>query len=238
MDMGNRAMRLYRCRNLGSSRPAPDTPIAESRFSQAQTHLAHRMYAVESQMNAYKAWATIEEKPRHERTPGEEHFVMCMVAWEKRYKPFNAHSDYECDAALMLFDCNMIYHDEAAQALMTLEEQRRLREKKFEKSRRLAPPTAAGADASYNALMAKRAQERAERDAAEAAAASRSRKRSKPQTPTRTSTPTAEAAQTYDDVFDTEAVSSPKTKRPKPEARSAPASPEKGTEHIVVDAGL
>ena len=52
-----------------------------------------------------------------------------MEAWEKEYTPFKVHRDFEGDAALMLFNRNMFYHEEAAQALLQLEEQRRLRER-------------------------------------------------------------------------------------------------------------
>ena len=36
---------------------------------------------------AYDRWAEIEKKPRHERTPGEDHYIVCMKAWEKQYDP-------------------------------------------------------------------------------------------------------------------------------------------------------
>ena len=104
------------------------------KFNLARDHFTHRMYAVQAQLQAYTRWAEIEKKELKERTPGEEHYVMCMEQWERQYKPFHSHLDYEGDAALMLFDMDMTYHDQAAQALMSLEEQRRLRQPRTTKT--------------------------------------------------------------------------------------------------------
>ena len=143
LDVSKTKQRLLRCREITDSYPV-NTQLARcgsdlqseaakvdpvARFAEAQKHLMHRKYAVEAQVAAYARWAEIEKKPLHERTPGEEHYVLCMEAWEKEYTPFKVHRDFEGDAALMLFNRNMFYHEEAAQALLQLEEQRRLRER-------------------------------------------------------------------------------------------------------------
>jgi hypothetical protein len=104
---------------------------SQSRFTLAYEHFMHRKYAVEAQAAAYARWAEIEKQSLCERTPGEEHYIMCMKAWEERYKPFRPHHDYDCDAGIMLFNVGMDKHEEAAQALIALEEQRRLRQNRL-----------------------------------------------------------------------------------------------------------
>ena len=257
LDMGNRAMRLFRCRNLPhmdgrcGTRDARMSGaeiertvagmVPERKLEVALQHFTHRMFAVEHQMNAYRTWASIEAKPSNERTPGDEHYVMCMEAWERRFKPFHQHADFEGDAALMLFDCNMTYHDEAAQALMVLEERRRLRQ---ERAAMRFKPVSSGGDACdrYNKLLKKREAERDEQAVALAASAVKAQRRKRN---VRKEAPVASSNNNYDEVFDNaapeqaERASTPSSKRPKhDEARSAPASPEKGGECIVEDAGL
>lgn len=105
----------------------------ETKFSMMRDHFMHRKYAIDAQLAAYKTWHEYTAKPPHERTPGEEHFCMCMEEWEKRYQPFRPHPDFDCDAGIQLFDHDMAFHDQAAQALMSLEEQRRLRAERLRK---------------------------------------------------------------------------------------------------------
>lgn len=146
LDMNSRAMRLYRCRNIPQLFDTGETTSwgssidlqaklaalpAHEKYELAQQHLLHRKAAVEQQLVAYQRWAEIEAKPKHEQTPGEEHYCLCMEEWEKRFQPLVPSHDYDCDAGIMLFDMNMSYHNEAAQALMRLEEQRRLRQRKY-----------------------------------------------------------------------------------------------------------
>lgn len=146
--VGNCAVRLSRCRDVTNMLPVLAVPPVdkesllahyngldkEAKFRVARDHILHRMRAMEHQLSAYAQWKEILDTPIHERTPGEEHFDMCMTAWEKQYKTVIPTSDYESDAALMLFDMNMTYHDQAAQALLHMEEVRRLREAKLFKN--------------------------------------------------------------------------------------------------------
>lgn len=246
-DMGNCAHRLHRCRNLPLMRPAPKADAAVSsinvdkelqnmnakrKFHLARDHFTHRMYAVQAQLQAYKRWAEIEEKALAERTPGEEHYTICMEQWESQYKPFHAHLDYEGDAALMLFDMDMTYHDQAAQALMSLEEQRRLRQPRTSAS--MGATAKSIQESLANALKAP------PRPPAHPAVSGRKRPIVAPQ---RT------AVEHHDDLFDCNnkpvghRSSTPVSKKPRPNhenegAKSAPASPEKNTEHIVCDASL
>lgn len=148
-DLSLQSVRIARCRNLppeptiGELKVRFDTTRqpdwehavysldASDRFAVAEQHFLHRKYAVEQQAAAYRMWGEIEAKPIDKRTPGEEHFVTCMKFWEKRYRPFRAHVDFDADVGIMLFDQCMDVHDRAAQALMALEDSRRLFQKRL-----------------------------------------------------------------------------------------------------------
>jgi len=154
-------MRLYRCRNLtqayatGNGTPQDADSMKsylggldeKTKFKLAHEHFAHRLRSVEHQLSAYTRWEQISAKPPHERTPGEEHYILCMAEWEKRYQPLLPSPDYDRDAGLMLFDMNMAYHDDAAQALIALEEARRLREEQLLKE--CVGPGAAGHQSAF-----------------------------------------------------------------------------------------
>lgn len=158
-DVDNRAVRLYRCRNLKQLFDPKDNTYAptfdvskrmasmpvQAKLGAALAHFRHRAASVQATMDAYMRWAEIADKPPNERLPGEEHYSMCMEAFEQRFEPFKRNGDYEMDASIMLFDQNMEWHNEAAQALIALEETRRLREERLSHPQPKRTPTNAAA---------------------------------------------------------------------------------------------
>lgn len=196
LDLYSRSVRLYRCRNLRRMMTIPRTGTGaldtddearqlaqlspSTKFKLATEHLQHRQCAIENQILAYKTWERISAKPSSECTPGEEHFVLCMREWERAYKPLLSHHDFECDAAIMLFDTNMAWHDQAAQALMTMEENKRLRIEKSLNGYKNGPPLTD--TANKRTLEANPTLEVVEVD--RKAAAKRSKTKSRPASPT------------------------------------------------------
>jgi len=142
MDGDSPMLRLTRCRDIqnmfenahmhsGPSRASIarhlETIDKSAKFKLAKQHLLHRKHAVKTQLRAYRMWQKIEAKRTCDRTRGERHFAACMEGWERRFTPLLPSRDYDCDAGILLFDMDMKYHNEAANALECSKKMREVR---------------------------------------------------------------------------------------------------------------